>query len=157
MTPDDIVRSIVAAGGSIRVLGDGRASLCGDLAPEIVEQVRERREEVIRAWEVYERDRYFRPPPQTLPLRRKPPELNRSSRARVQAYVMNQEGEVALWALLRATQYQEAFPAWPEGACATAACCDVLHWQLERHPAPTTVIVDLEEGANDFVQQTTKP
>jgi hypothetical protein len=146
MTPAEIVQRVVAAGGTIRRLGDGRASATGELPADLIEAIRGDREGVLDAWEDYERNRWLRPPPEDLILRKKPAQFNASTRKRVDRYVMQQGGDVARWALLRAAAYSKAFPNWSEGECATSACSDVMHWQLARHADPAAVLVILHES-----------
>lgn len=148
---EQVVERLAVAGCDVVRLGDGKMKLTGEVPEGCVPVIREQREEFLRAWDTYKRDRYCKAPPATLLMRRKPPAFNASTARRVQGYVMSQDGEVGKWVLLRAAAYREL--NWTESQAINGACSDVLHWQLERHPAPTVVIMDLEEGANECVRQ----
>jgi hypothetical protein len=147
MSPEQIVLAVVDAGGFVQAMPDGRVSLKGEVPSEVLAAIKANREAFLEAWEDYQRNRWLRPPPTNLPLRAKPPHFNALTRKRVETYVMQQGGDVARWALLRATRYQAEKSGWTETQCASSACSDVIHWQLERHPAPVNVIMDLHEAA----------
>lgn len=157
-TPQQVVDALVHLGAEIRELGAGRATVVGDVPADLIEDLRAQREEVIDAWRAMRCDRWLKAPPETLPLRRAPVTLGARDRGVVQKYVLGQPGEVSRWALLRAEQYRSTCPKWSDSACATAACMDVLAWQMHRHPDPVSVVTGLHEAAEEFLKtQTTKP
>lgn len=154
MSIEECINQLAAAGCNVIELGDGKAKLTGDVPKGCMEVVRADRNGFLAAWSAFKRDRYDRVPPVDLPLRQAPLRLSASAARRVEEYVMNQSGDVARWALLRAHLYRAK--GWNESQCSTAACADVVHWQLERHTAPMIVLLDLEDGAIDALETFTR-
>lgn len=143
----EIVRAVQSYGATVRFLGEGKYTLVGSVPNDVLAAVKARRDDFIRAWEEDRMHRYLRCPPNTLLLRPNPPSWRAAERKRVNAWVMRQGGEVARWALLRASAYKEAKPDWSAAAASDAALADVLHWQFaERHPKPEDVLAGCEEA-----------
>lgn len=142
----ELVASARDAGASIRRLDDGRFSLVGSVPDAVLQEIRERREEFIDAWEADRRNRYLQCPPPTLLLRSAPPHGRADVRKRVESYALGQGVDVGRWVLLRGAAYQEANPKWKPADAATSALADLLTWQFsDRHPKPEEVLMVFDE------------
>lgn len=150
MTHADIITQMQATGARVKRLEDGKLSIVGEVSPEAIEAIKADRDGFIDAWDQWEKDRYLSAPPVNLPLRKRPPDFRRDVSRRIQAYVLNQNGEVGRWVILRASQYKASRPGWTDGECTNAACSDVIHWQLSRHPTPENVVLDLGDSLKGF-------
>lgn len=152
MTPEELVTAVQVAGGGVRKLADGRFSLWGPVAEEVVEAIKNQRDQFIDAWDAERNDRYQRTPTTDIKLRKDPPRRMRAAlKRRVQRYVLNQVPEVSRYAFDRSIRYHDVHPEWGEGDCATAAALDVIEWQLVRHEDPVGVIEALGTAFDEIV------
>lgn len=142
----NLVAAVQVCGGSVRRLGDGKVSLVGSVTDDVLAAVRANKEAFLEAWEEDRRTRYLRTPPESLLLRTKPTNWRVETRKRVESYALAQGGEIARWVLLRAAAYRQVNPAWREADAASAALCDLLHWQFsDRHDAPEQILHTIDE------------
>lgn len=144
MTPGELVEAVVKAGAEVHVR-DARPRLVGTVSQEILDAIREQRDEFLEEWQRYERDRYTKCPPDTMPMRNVPPSWNDRTYARVERYVRHQGEPVGLWWFHRADAYMSA------GMDATdatkSAIADVLYWQLGRFRKPEELLETLDQVA----------
>jgi hypothetical protein len=147
LTADDLVQAVLDAGAQVKF--SGRVPrLVGEVPAEVLQGIKDNREEFIDAWEKYERDRYCKIPPDNLPLRSQPPKWRRDVYRRVEGYVRRQTDGVVQWAFARGDEYLRK--GWSSEDATRMALMDVLYWQLGRHKSPEFVLMTISECVKDW-------
>lgn len=148
MSAVDLVQALKAAGGSVQLLGGGKAKLVGVVPDEVLEGIKSDRDAFLDAWQRAETDRYLAVPPVDLVMCDKPPKWRLDVYHRVERYVRTQGPEVTGWAVLRASAYRENFPMWTDREVTASALRDVLQWQMGRYSDPVAQLKTFDEVAN---------
>lgn len=145
MSGQEIIEKLIAAGCWIHMEHGQAPRLMGPVNQELVDLVKGNRDQVLDAWESYEKDRYCKLPG-LLALKSELPTWRSDVYRRVEGYIRRQGTDVAAWVMNRALLYRDQEKAWDMGDCTRAALRDLLYWQLGRFREPEFLLKILEES-----------
>lgn len=142
MTPEELIKQLVAAGGWFERSGE-RHILKGEIPDALRAALRDQRDAVLEAWDTYQRNRYGKTPPEDHPLG-EVPVWTQGDYRRIEGYVRRQGDEVQRWVFRRAEVYAAHHPEWNLTQRLQATLRDVLHWQLGRYQRPEELLATFE-------------